>query len=468
MKHYLAIDLGAESGRAMLGVLDSGRLHLEELHRFPNTPVRVTTGLYWDTFRLFHEIEHGLFVAGKERKLALDGIGVDTWGVDFGLLGADGSLVDNPRHYRDARNDGMMEKTFAVVPKEQIFAQTGLQFMQFNSLFQLYAAKLADTPGLSAASTLLFMPDLLNYWLTGVRRAELTIASTSQFYNPSKRRWAAELLDSLGIPSHILPEIVMPGTMLGPLLGDVSEHAGLGSVPVFASAGHDTAAAVAAVPASGSDWCYISSGTWSLMGVELDEPLINGEVLAANYTNEVGFGGKIRFLKNIAGLWLLQECRRAWIAEGREYSYAELTELAAAARPRVARLDPDCFLQPGNMPHRIDEYCKSTGQQAPQSAGEYCRVILESLADKYLQVLENLEALTGRRINVIHIVGGGSQNRLLNRLVAETTGRRVIAGPTEATAIGNVMVQAVGAGDVSGLAQAREIIRQSFEIEEAS
>ena len=466
MKNYLAFDLGADSGRAMLGTIAGSKLTLDELHRFPNTPVRVTTGLYWDTFRLFHDIQHGLFVAGKERKLSIDGIGVDTWGVDFGLLGADGSVVDNPRHYRDARNDGILEKTFAVVPREEIFAHTGIQFMQFNSLFQLYATKLAGTAGLEVADKLMFMPDLFNYWLTGVMRAELTIASTSQFYNPVKKTWATELLDKLGLPARILPEIVMPGALLGPLLEPIAEYSGLGPVPVYASAGHDTAAAVAAVPAKGSDWCYISSGTWSLMGVELDEPLINDKVLAANYTNEIGFGGKVRFLKNIAGMWLLQECRRSWMAEGQEYSYEELTRLASEAKPKLAKIDPDVFLQPGNMPARIAEYCRSTGQQEPRTTGEFCRVILESLAEKYRQVLENLVALTGRRINVIHIVGGGSRNRLLNQLVAEATGRKVVAGPSEATAIGNVMVQAVGAGDVAGLDQAREIIKQSFPIEE--
>jgi len=466
MKHFLAIDLGAESGRAILGTLADGKLSLEELHRFPNTPVRVTTGLHWDTFHLFHEIQQGLAVAGRERHLELDGIGVDTWGVDFGLLGADGELIANPRHYRDERNDGMLEKVFAVVPREAVFAETGIQFMQLNSLYQLYAAKLAGSPGLHHAKTLLFMPDLLNYWLTGVMKAERTIASTSQFYDPKRRTWASGLLGKLGLPESILPEIVEPGVKLGNLSGWLQEKCGLKETAVFTSAGHDTASAVAAVPATGDDWCYISSGTWSLMGVEIDEPIINEQSLALNYTNEIGVGGKVRLLKNIAGLWLLQECKRSWEAEGKNYSYDELTKLATEARPHVAKIDPDAFLHTGNMPQRIADWCTEHGQEVPQTTGEFCRVILESLAERYRQVLENLESLTGRRINVIHIVGGGSRNMLLNKLVAEATGRRVVAGPVEATAIGNILVQALGSGAIKDLDEGRAVVRASFEVVE--
>lgn len=460
--HYLALDLGAESGRAILGSIENGTLHLEELHRFPNTPVRTPSGLYWDTFRLFHEIQQGLAVAGRERKLKLDGIGVDTWGVDFGLLARDGSLVSNPMHYRDSRNDGMMERTFAVVPRDEIFAHTGLQFMQLNSLYQLYAIKLGGSGALDVAKTLLFMPDLLNYWLTGVKRAELTIASTAQFYNPVAKRWATELFDRLGLPSAILPEIVTPGTALGPLLPHVAEAAGLGQVTVYATAGHDTASAVAAVPAQGKDWCYISSGTWSLMGAELDSPVINDQVLAMNLTNEIGAASKIRLLKNIAGLWLLQECRKAWAIEGKQYSYAELADMAASAKPFGPILNPDAFLHPGQIPSKIAEYCRSTGQQPPEGPAATCRTILESLALRYRQVLESVEALLGRKLSVIHIVGGGSRNQVLNQLVADATGRTVVAGPTEATAAGNILVQAIGSGLLSGLDEAREVVRRSF------
>lgn len=464
MKHYLAIDLGAESGRAMLGTIDGGKLVLEELHRFANTPVRVPTGLHWDTFRLFHEMLEGLRIAGRERKLKLDGIGIDTWGVDFGLFGADGALVDNPRHYRDTRNNGILERAYSIVPKAEIFAHTGLQFMQFNSLYQLLAAKLAGAPAIEVAKRLLFMPDLFNYWLTGVARCELTIASTSQFYNPAKRRWATELLEKFGLPASILPEIIPPGTPLGPVLPEVAEATGIGAAPVYATACHDTASAVAAVPAQGADWCYISSGTWSLMGLELDEPVISDKVLELTLTNEIGAEGKVRLLKNIAGLWLLQECRRAWALAGKEYSYAELAALAADARPFAAIIQPDAFLEPGGMPERISAYCARTGQKAPAEPGEMSRVILESLALRYRQVLESLEALLGRRVTVIHIVGGGSKNQLLNQLVADATARKVVAGPSEATAAGNILVQAMGAGVLSGLKEAREVVKRSFEV----
>src|SRR5882724_8790958 len=287
MNRFLAIDLGAESGRAILGTLDAGKLTLEELHRFPNTPVRLPTGLYWDTLRLFHEIRHALSICGRERKIALDGIGIDTWGVGFALLGADGALIDNPRHYRDARNNGMLEKTFAVVPREEIFAETGIQFMQLNTLYQLHAMRLNQSPALDAAAKLLFMPDLFNYWLTGVMRAEVSIASTSQFYDPVKERWATRLFQKLRLPERILPELAAPGTRLGNLLPEIADASGLSAnVPVYATACHDTASAVAAVPADGDDWCYISSGTWSLMGVELPEPIINEKSMRYNYTNE--------------------------------------------------------------------------------------------------------------------------------------------------------------------------------------
>jgi rhamnulokinase len=459
MSHYLAFDLGAESGRAMLGTLSGGKLAVEELHRFPNTPVRVLGALYWDTLRLWHEIQHGIGVAVRERKLALDGIGIDTWGVDYGLVGADGMLVDSPRHYRDARTNGVMEKLFETVPRDQVFGYTGIQFMQLNTLYQLYAQKLAGSPALGAARRLLNMPDLFNYWLTGVAKSEATIASTTQFFDPREMNWSMDLLKRLDLPGEILGEIVPPATLLGKMLEP--PHA-----PVYATAGHDTAAAVAAVPAEGGDnWCYVSSGTWSLMGLELDAPVIDEQSLALNYTNEVGVAGKIRLLKNIAGLWLLQECRRAWIEEGAEYSYEQLTRMAAEARPFTAAIDPDAFLEPGEMPSKIAGHCRKTGQGPPQTHGEYARVILESLALRYRAVLESLETLGKRKIEVVHIVGGGSRNALLNQFVADSTGRRVVAGPGEATAIGNILVQAMGAGELAGLDEVRAVVRNSFPLE---
>ena len=466
MSNYLAFDLGAESGRAMLGTLEGGRLRLEELHRFLNQPVRLPDGLYWDTFRLFHDIREGLRIAGRERQLVLNGVAVDTWGVDYGLLDANGELCQTPRHYRDPRNIAAYNAALAAAGRENIFNHTGLQFMPLNSLYQLYAAKLANTPALHVAQRLLFMPDLLSYWLCGVQKNELTIASTSQFYNPAEKRWSTELFETLGLPPGILGDIVLPGTKLGGLLDELRDTCALGPTPVFATAGHDTASAVAAVPATGErSWCYISSGTWSLMGVEIDKPIVTPKALELTLTNEVGVEGKVRLLKNIAGLWLVQECRRAWILEGKEYTYAELTEMAAGAGPFLAVIDPDQFLDPGHMPERIAAYCRRTGQPVPERPGQFVRVCLESLALRYRQVLESLEALVAFHIEVIHIVGGGSRNGLLNRFVAEATARTVIAGPNEATAAGNILVQAMGAGEIDGLPQLRQVVHDSFDLE---
>ena len=338
--------------------------------------------------------------------------------------------------------------------------------MPLNTLYQLHAMRLSGSPALNTAAKLLFMPDLFNYWLTGEMRAEVSISSTSQFYNPLKHQWATGLFRKLDLPERILPELIPPGTHLGTLLPEIAEWSGLASsVPVYATACHDTASAVAAVPADGDSWCYISSGTWSLMGVELNAPIINEQSLALNFTNEVGAENKIRFLKNIAGLWLLQECRRAWALAGRDYSYAELSKLAAEAFPAGMLIDPDAFPEPGRMPERIAEYCRARASEAPSDPGGMTRLILESLAATYRKVLANLETLINRPITRVHIVGGGSRNQLLNQLAANATGRTVVAGPTEATAAGNILVQAMGAGAVSGLSEARQIVKQSFQLE---
>jgi rhamnulokinase len=397
----------------------------------------------------------------------LDGIAVDTWGVDFGLIGDNGELLQNPRHYRDPRTNGVPEQVFAKVPRSEIFRQTGLQFMAINSLYQLYSIQVDSPEVLPLTSKLLFIPDLFNYFLTGTFAAERTIASTSQFYDPVKKCFATDLLRQLGINSGFLPALIDPGAELGPLLPYASDRCGLQrDVNVYTTGSHDTASAVAAVAAGdGENWCYISSGTWSLMGVELREPIINDASLEANFTNEVGVDGTIRFLKNIPGMWVLQECRRAWAKEGREYSYAELMAAAAAALPSRTILDLEQFVSPGNHPQRICEFCKRTGQHAPSDAGETTRVILQSLAARYNDVLNNLEKLTNRKIDVIHIVGGGSQNRLLNQLASNATGRRVIAGPTEATAAGNALTQAMATGDIKSLQELRAVVRKSFALE---
>ena len=455
MGRYLAFDLGAESGRAILGTLDAGHLTIEELHRFPNTPLGEGESLYWDTERLWQEILRGIAIAA-DGGLTPDGIGVDTWGVDFGLLGPNGELVERPRHYRDPRTNGIMERLFEFVPRDQVFGYTGIQFMQFNTVFQLFAMKQAGATALGAARQLLNMPDLFNYRLTGEARSETTIASTTQFFNPAEMAWATELLKRLDLPGRILCPLVEPGTRLG-------KATALPGATVYATAGHDTAAAVAAVPAEGAgDWCYISSGTWSLMGLEIAKPIIDERTLALNFTNEVGVNRSIRLLKNIAGLWLLQECRRAWNDQGHEYNYDQLTRMAAEARPFSAVIDPDAFLEPGRMPQKIAAHCRASGQEPPATHGEFARAILESLAFRYRHVLESLESLGGRSVRVIHIVGGGSRNAVLNQFVADCTGRRVVAGPSEATAVGNLLVQAIGAGELSGLDDLRAVVRRSF------
>lgn len=466
-RRYLALDLGAESGRGMLAHIAGGKIDLTELRRFANTPVCLPVGLYWDTLRLFHEICEGIRAASNGSD-HLDGIGIDTWGVDFGLIGGDGSLIANPRHYRDARTRGVPEEVFRTVSRDEVFRQTGVQFMNINSLYQLYALRQDSPQLLGVTSKLLFMPDLFNYFLTGSFASERTIASTSQFYDPLNKCFATAMLQKLGIHGAFLAELADPGTELGPVLPYVSELCGLKhKTAVYTTASHDTASAVAAVPASSTgNWCYISSGTWSLMGVETNEPVINSASLAANFTNEVGVAGTIRFLKNIPGLWLLQECRRAWGREGREYSDAELTERAAFSNPIRTFIDLEEFTSPDNHPERIREYCRKTGQELPEDAGSMTRVILQSLAARYKEVVELLENLAGRRIDAIHIVGGGARNRLLNQLAADFTGRRVIAGPAEATAVGNALVQALGAGDIGSLEELRDIVRRSFEVEE--
>jgi rhamnulokinase len=466
-RHYLALDLGAESGRAILAKLADNRIELTELHRFANTPVQLPTGLYWDTLRLFHEICCGIRAAGNACD-HLDGIAIDTWGVDFGLVGSNGELLQNPRHYRDRRTKGMQQEVFATVSRQEVFQHTGIQFMDINSLYQLYSISRNSPQLLETASKLLFMPDLFNYFLTGAFASERTIASTSQFYDPVKQCFTTNMLRKLGITGGFFANLVDAGTELGTLLPYVSESSGLqDDAVVYTTASHDTASAVAAIPAcNGENWCYISSGTWSLMGVELDEPVINDPSLNSNFTNEVGVAGKIRLLKNIPGMWVLEECRRAWAREGQEYSHAELMQQAAGATRTDTILDLDQFISPGDYPRRICEYCRTTGQELPQGPGAITRVVLQSLAARYAQVLELLEKLINRKIEVIHIVGGGSRNKLLNQLTADVTGRRVIAGPAEATAAGNALTQAMGTGDIGSLEELRAVVRQSFELEE--
>ncbi len=440
---------------------------MTELHRFQNHSIELPFGLFWDTLRLFYEMCQGIREAARSAE-CLDGIGIDTWGVDFGLLSHDHGLLGNPRHYRDHRNEAMPERVFQHVAKRDIFFETGVQFMPINSLYQLYAIAQTTPELLSCAGKLLFMPDLFNYFLTGTYACERTVASTSQFYNPVRRIFSTDMLRRLGIKASFFADLIDPGMELGRLLPHVSSAFSVGSEPmVYTTGSHDTASAVAAVPASARNgWCYISSGTWSLMGVEVDAPVINDAALEANFTNEVGVENTIRFLKNIPGLWPLQECRRVWARRGHEYSYDELIALATQASATETIVDLDQFVAPGDFPARVQQHCRDTGQQVPEDPGAIARVLLQSLATRYVQVLDTLESLTGRHIEVIHIVGGGSRNKLLNQFTADATGRRVIAGPAEATAVGNVLVQAMGSGEVQSLQELRAIVRTSFVVEE--
>ena len=463
---FLAFDVGAESGRAVVSRLEDGRLQLEEIHRFANGPIRLLGHLHWNVLRLLEEIKSGLALCARDYGPDVAGIALSTWGVDFALLDREGELLGIPYCYRDQRTDGMMERVFARISRQKIFEHTGIQFMPLDTLYQLYATAVQKPATLDLAGTFLMMPDLFNYWLTGRKGCELTDASTTQFLEARERTWSREVFDRLALPSGILPRIHPPGTVLGPLLSSVSEEVGLAGVPVIAPACHDTASAVAAVPASAADYVYISSGTWSALGAEIDEPVITEQSLVGNFTNERGVGGKYMFRKNIMGLWPLQECRRMWAEAGQTYSYAELTQLAAQAPPFGPIIEPDYegFLPPGDMPARIRAFCQETGQEPPSDRGAMARCILESLALKYRYVLDGLEQALGWRAEVVHIMGGGSRNDLLCQLTANATGRPVLAGPSEATTLGNVIVQAQALGHVSSLEEGRELVRSSFDL----
>jgi rhamnulokinase len=462
---FIAFDLGAESGRAMLASFDGEHLTLSEALRFPNVPVRVLGSLHWDVLRLFDDVKRGLALVAREHGANIASVGVDTWGVDFALLGRDDELLGNPYHYRDARTNGMLEEAFRRVPRETIFEHTGIQFMQINTLYQLLAMARQQSPAIENAATLLMMPDLFNFWLTGRKVCEFTDATTTQFYDPRARAWSRALFDDFGLPFQILPEIVEPGTVLGNLAGVVAEEVGSEQVPVVAPACHDTGSAVAAVPSDAQEYMWISSGTWSVMGTQVSRPIINADSLAHNFTNEGGVARTFRLCKNVVGLWLVQQCRRTWARAGDELSYDEMVELARNAPPFHSLIDPDHseFLPPGDMPARIAAYCRQTGQPVPQDKGAIVRCALESLALKYRFQLERLEALLGKQLTTIHIIGGGTQNRLLCQFTADATARRVIAGPVEATALGNVLMQAVALGHLSSLSEGRQVIGRSFE-----
>ena len=458
-KCYLAFDLGAESGRAILGTFCDGSLTTREIHRFANEPVQYGASLHWDVARLWWEMRKALAMV---RGHALAGIGVDAWGVDYALLGEQGELLQNPYHYRDRRTQGVMEEVFRKVPREDIYSVTGIQFLAINTLYQLCAAG-RDTPELlKSAHTLLTIPDLFHYWLSGRAACEFTNATTTQLVDVRSRNWARDLANDLGIPNHLWAEIVQPGTVLGPLQSSVGQDLGLGGTPVIVPAAHDTGSAVAAISAR-DDTAFISSGTWSLVGMELDAPVVSPAALQMNFTNEGGVCGTTRLLKNVMGLWILQCCQRIWTAQGQPLKVAALMELAVAAEPFRSFVDPDhpSLLNPANMPTAIDELCRQTQQPLAQSPGGYARAILESLALKYRTVLASLEKLTGQPIVSLRVIGGGSKNRLLNQLTADATGRTVLAGPAEATALGNLAMQLLATGQASSLRDVRALIERS-------
>ena len=463
---YLGVDLGAESGRVMAGLWNGKRIRLEELHRFANGPVEVGGTLRWDVLRLWFEIQTGLSVAARRYGKAVRSIGVDTWGVDFALLSKNNELLGQPFHYRDARTRGVMERAFRQVRRADIFAATGLQFLPFNTLYQLLALQKSEPELLGMADCLLMMPDYFHWCLSGVRAAEFTDATTTQFFDPSNSAWSRKLLRRFNLPSKMLPEIVPPGTRLGRLTDSVSRQTGLGRINVIAPASHDTGSAVAAVPIAHKEeggWAYLSSGTWSLMGLELKKPQLSGRVLEFNLTNEGGVDGTYRLLKNIAGLWLVQQCKRAFDSASKKLDYSKLVRLAKAAPALRAIVDPDDarFMNPVSMPAAIQQSCRATRQPVPASKGPLVRCALESLALKYQKVLKCLEEIGGKRVEVIHIVGGGSRNDLLNQLTADACQRPVLAGPVEATVLGNVLVQARADGEMSSLAELRAIVRES-------
>jgi len=458
---YLAADLGAGSGRVMAGSFDGSRLELEEIHRFQNPGVRILDSLHWDALHLFEEIKRGMHRAAERRPVS---VGVDTWGVDYALLDRTGALIGNPYHYRDGHKAGAMARAFDVVPKRKIFEHTGIQFMEINTLYQLFSMK--DSPALAQAERLLMMPDLFHYWLTGVQVCELTDASTTQFYDPRKKTWASELLDALGLPASILGGLVDPGTKIGALRPSVLQETGLGPMQVVAPGGHDTASAVAAVPAEGEDWAYLSSGTWSLLGAETQTPYVTDAALERNFTNEAGAAGTTRLLTNIPGMWLLEECRRHWALSGSAPSYDEIIHAAHSAdsfRSLIDVDDPD-FEAPDDMPSRLQAWCRGHREPEPDSAGQFARMIFESLALRYRRALDDLAAVTGRRAKTLHIVGGGSRNDLLSQFAADACQVEVVAGPVEATAAGNVLIQAMGMGRIRGVSELREVIRRSFEL----
>jgi rhamnulokinase len=460
--HYLACDLGAESGRVVSGSIENGFLTLKELYRFPNVPIRAGTSLHWNFANLILEIKEGLRKAASTG-LKYSSIGTDSWGVDYVLFNRGGEVIQPVFHYRDPRSKIGVERAFKKISWERIFAETGIQFMPINTFFQLASE---NPQRLREAHLILGIADAVNDFLSGERKIEVSMASTFQLYNPRERRWSRKLMDALELPSSIFPEIVPSGARLGKLRPELAQEVALPEIDVIATCSHDTGAAVVGVPAGGEDWAYLSSGTWSLMGVEVSEPVINDLTREFNFTNEIGFAHTFRLLKNISGLWLIQECKRQWSREGKEFDYATLTAFAAESQPFVSLINPasEEFLAPENMPAQIAEFCRRTGQPVPTHEGAYIRCALESLALLYRRTLRQIGQITGKKIKCLHIVGGGSNNALLNQFTANAVEIPVLAGPSEATAAGNILIQAIALREIATLSEARDIIRRSTQL----
>lgn len=463
--YFLAFDLGASSGRAIVGILENGKLELVEVHRFRNQMIKVHGSYYWNIFSLFEELKTGLKKCITEHQIQPESIGTDTWGVDYALINREGQLAGLPYAYRDHRTDASMEEFFTILTKKETYLLSGIQFMQFNTLFQLFASVKEKYSGLQIAQTLLFTPDVMNYLFTGIKKNEYTIASTSQMLKPGKPEWEEKLFKAAGIPASLVEEIIMPGTEIGMILPEIREETGCGEIRCVSVASHDTASAVASVPSEGGNWAYLSSGTWSLLGIESPVPLVSEQTMEMNFTNEGGVFGTTRFLKNIMGMWLIQECKRIWDQE-KTMEWQEIVDLSLEAQPFRCFINPDhpVFLNPGNMPKAIQDFCLSTGQPVPQSKGEITRCIYDSLVLKYKYTLRQIASVTGKPIEKLHIIGGGANNKMLNQLTADAIGIPVFAGPTEATAIGNIMMQAKALGVVNTLDEIRTVIRNSFEI----
>jgi len=466
-KIYLAVDLGSGSGRVMAGEYDGERIELHELNRFDNTPVELPDGWHWNITALFQNILDGIMIAADTYGDQVRSIGIDTWGVDYGLLDKEGRLLGLPYQYRDDRTKGMMKAAFSEVPKEEIYEGTGIQFMAFNTVFQLLSERLADTSALAAAEDLLFLPDLLSYWLTGEKTQERSIASTSQLYDPRSKDWNFNLIEKLGLPKRIFKSIVDPGTPLGLLTERLQTKTGLYKTKVISVGGHDTASAVAAVPSQSKTPAYLSSGTWSLMGLEVDEPIVNQQSFRDAFTNEIGVGGKVRFLKNICGLWLIQECRRYWQEHGNDIPYGRMAPLAEEAEAFRSFIDPDhsLFATAGDMPQKIREFCDEFDQPIPATHGQIIRCIYESLALRYAQTWKKLMAYLENKPKTLHIIGGGCQDRLLNQFAANATGMRVAACPVEATALGNILTQLLSEGSIFSISEGRQIVLKSSLVE---